>query len=673
MSNRSLTMNAPAAPTLLSRMRGMWAILASSPRDPELACAQFQAFSRQMPILYSTLMVNAVALAFTHRHSTPRLLSIAAPALLCLWGTSRLVFWLRAAGRPVLPEEALRQAQRTRRLAIGLGAGFTAWALSLYPYGDVAAKFHVAFFMSITVIACIYCLMHLRAAALRVTAIVIVPFTIFFCATGDPVFIAVALNFALVTIGMIYILFQNYETFSKLNLSQRELTRRQAETQRLSDENSRLASQDLLTGLPNRRMFLINLQHALDRARAEGRGCALALIDLDGFKGVNDTYGHAAGDRLLAEVGCRLSGVTDTSTFAARLGGDEFGVTMLAEQAEIDAGALGRRLSLLLKGPYLARDIVADVDGSVGVVTYDGDATTPGQLLERADFALYRAKETRTGQCIVFSRAHENVIDARRRLEQALHRADFTVEIWPAFQPVVDSVTSRVIGFEALARWSSPILGLVGPDLFIKAAERERLIGQITSVMLKKALREAASWPNDLRISCNLSAHDIINPDTVAELCAIITGSGVKPERLSIEITETAVLLDFDQAALALAALRQLGVHISLDDFGTGYSSLAHVHRLKPDSIKIDRSFVVDVQTSKTSRDIVRTIVTLCQNLELGCVVEGVETRAQERLLVSLGCRMMQGYLFGKPMQAGLVAPFLDAFGTGALVQAQAG
>ncbi len=654
-------------------LRGIWSAFVAPPNDPELVYAQFEAFSRQMPILYVTAMANTGALAFTYFHLAPSVLTVVIPGVLCVCCTARLLFWAGAYRRPIAQLEALRQADRSRWLATALGVGFTAWSLSLIRYGDVAAKFHVAFYMAVTVITCISCLMHFRAVALRVTAIGIVPFTIYFCASANPVFIAIALDFVVVVIGMIYILMLNYETFSKLNLSQRELTARQAETQRLSDENSRLASQDALTGLPNRRMFLMNLERVLERARTPGAGCALALVDLDGFKGVNDTYGHGAGDRLLAEVGCRLLSIASEEVFVARLGGDEFGVTFFAGAAGLDAAALGRKLSVLLRGPYLTGDIAADVSGSIGLVTSQSGKTHSSQMLERADFALYRAKETRTGQAIVFSREHETVIDARRRVEQALHRADLAAELWPAFQPIVDNQKCRVIGFEALARWTSPLIGAVGPDIFIKAAERERLIGEITQIMLKKALAAASCWPPELRISFNLSAQDIINPETVSHVCRIIAQSGVAPERISIEITETAALLDFEQATLALAALRKLGVRISLDDFGTGYSSLAHVHRLKPDSIKIDRSFVIDVQTSKTSRDIIRTIVSLCDNLDLGCVVEGVETRGQERLLDQLGCRIMQGYLFARPMQGNAVAAFLKGFGVPALVQAQAG
>ena len=657
---------------LPSQLREWWLLFIGQGDDVELACAQLEAVSRQMPILYITIIVNALALAFTHLHSAPFILVVAIPAVLCVSCTARLVFWARSSGRQLPQLDAVRLGRRTNWLATAMGAGFTAWALSLFPYGSVAAQFHVVFFVSVSAIPCIFCLTHFRAAALRVTVIVIVPFTLYLCASGNPVFIAVAVNFVVVSVGMICILMLNYDTFAKLNHSQRELTIRQAETQTLSNENGRLASLDALTGLPNRRMFLMKLEATLDRACKQGRGCALALVDLDGFKGVNDTYGHAAGDRLLTEVGMRLRSIQSEAVFVARLGGDEFGVTLLADGARLDAAALGRTLSALLKGPYLAGDISADVSGSVGVATSGREQTRAGQLLDRADFALYRAKELRTGHAVVFSSEHESVIEARRRLEQALHRADFSAEIWPAYQPIVDSVAGHVTGFEALARWLSPTIGVVAPDVFIKAAERERLIGQITRVMLKKALREAASWPADLRININFSAQDIINPETIEDVCRIIKDSGVAPGRISIEITETAVLLDFEQATLGLKALRELGAQISLDDFGTGYSSLSHVHRLKPDRIKIDRSFVVDVLTNKTSRDLVRTIVTLCQNLDLACVVEGVETRAQERLLVSLGCRLMQGYLFGRPMPRESVLAFLDGFGASPLIHAHA-
>ncbi|WP_419730073.1 putative bifunctional diguanylate cyclase/phosphodiesterase [Lichenicola sp.] len=640
----------------LGDLRALFSVHAG---DPDLASSQFQALSRQLPLLYCILMANAVALCITHVRSSPFALAVIVPMVLCGCCSARAIFWSRAIGKPISSQEAVRQLRRTGLMTPLFGVAFTAWSLSLYPYGDTAAKFHVAFYMSITVISCIFCLMHLRAAALLLTAVVVVPFSIFFCCTGRLVFVAVAINLLLVTCGLIYVLLRNYRDFAELIVSQRELRRRHAEAERLGEDNFRLANLDDLTGLPNRRRFLSDLEAVMETSRLSEKRCVLALIDLDNFKSVNDIYGHVSGDRLLTEVAGRLKAIGSPSVFLARLGGDEFGVIFADNPTDDDLASHAGELGRVLQGPYLMPDIAANVSGSIGMVAFPDGGDTAGQLFERADFALYRAKETRTGQAVVFSQAHESLIRERHRLVQALRHADFEREMWLAFQPIIDTATARTTGFEALARWNSPVLGAVGPDLFIPVAEREHLIGRLTGVLLTKALIAARSWPVSLRIAINLSARDITSLETIADVSRIISESGIAPGRIDVEITETAALLDFSQATAAIEILRQLGVRIALDDFGTGCSSLGHVHRLKPDQIKIDRSFVTDVQGSKTSGDIIRTIIDLCKHLDLDCVVEGVETEAQKRVLTALGCRVMQGYLFSRPMPASAVAAFL--------------
>jgi len=643
----------------MRRLRSLVSWLAPPSNDGHLAEYQLAAFSKQLPVLYCILMITAVALAATHAHSTPAILTLGVPALLCGVCIARVVFWRRSSRLTVTGAQAVKRLQATVPLVVVLGTCFTLWALCLYPYGDAYEKCHVAFFMSITVISCIFCLMHLRTAALLLTGIVVVPFSIFFVMTGQTVLIAIALNLLLATGGMIFILLRNYNDFTTMVLSQRELLARQAEMQRLNDENFRLANVDGLTKLPNRRSFLAQLDRTLRDACAHGTRFAVALVDLDGFKGVNDVHGHAAGDRLLTEVGERLARIAGPVVFLARLGGDEFGVILSGDPSDADISAFGTRLCALLQGPYLEPDIVADVGGSAGLVAYPGGARTAEQLFERADYALYHAKQHHTGDAVMFSHAHETMIRDSSRLEQALRLADLDHEMSLAFQPIVDAARGRTIGFEALARWTSPELGPVGPGIFIPIAERTQMIGRITETLLVKALAAAATWPDRYRISINLSALDLSSPVTVAAVRRIVGAADVAPSRIDIEITETAVMRDFAQASDALASLRALGVHISLDDFGTGFSSLSHVHRLRLDKIKIDRSFVADINTGQASCDIVKTIVDLCRNLDLECIVEGVETEAQRRRLMGLGCRLMQGYYFSRPIREREVAAYL--------------
>jgi diguanylate cyclase (GGDEF)-like protein len=618
------------------------------------------AFTKQLPLLYVILTVNAVLLAGTHLHTAPIALTLAAPALLCIACALRARYWIRQRHRIFATEEAIHQLRTNARLVPLFGLVFTVWSLSLFPYGDAYAKCHVAFYMSITVISCIFCLMHVRGAALVLTGIVVVPFTLFFALTFQPVLVAIAANLALVTGGMIYILQRNYTDFASLVTSKQELLIRQAETQRLSDENFRLANLDSLTKLPNRRRFLAELDRALSEAGEHSARLALAIIDLDGFKGVNDVHGHAAGDRLLIEVGERLRDFAGPTIRVARLGGDEFGVVLCGNPSSADIARFGGELCRRLRGPYLLPDLEAAVCGSAGIAAFPDNGLTAQALFERADYALYTAKETRTGQAVIFTPEHEALIRRAALVDQALRHADFAHEHWLAFQPIVEAGTLRTLGFEALARWTCPGYGQVGPDIFIPAAERMRMIGTLTEALLIKALEAAARLPPSMRIAFNLSAQDLTTPETISAVRRLIAASGVSPSRIDLEITETAVMRDFDLAAESLALLRESGLRITLDDFGTGFSSLSHVHRLKPDKIKIDRSFVADIHTSQMARDIVRTVVDLCRTLGLDCVVEGVETEAQMRVLAGLGCRVMQGYLFGRPMPEEAMAAYLE-------------
>jgi predicted signal transduction protein with EAL and GGDEF domain len=229
------------------------------------------------------------------------------------------------------------------------------------------------------------------------------------------------------------------------------------------------------------------------------------------------------------------------------------------------------------------------------------------------------------------------------------------------FQPIVDVERGKVVGFEALARWVSPILGRVAPDVFIRVAERSDLINRLTRTLLRQALDAAKTWPSDIRVSFNLSMRDLVSREAILGIVAIIEDSGIATSRIELEVTETALIQDFDQANESLLTLRALGLGISLDDFGTGYSSLSYVQQFPIDTLKIDRSFVRDVETKPSCRAIVKSVIDLCRNLKLTCVVEGMETEDQVCVLRALGCTTMQGYLFGKPMPAGEVLGFLKA------------
>jgi diguanylate cyclase (GGDEF)-like protein len=503
--------------------------------------------------------------------------------------------------------------------------------------------------------------MHLRGAALMLTAIVVLPFMIFFCFTGNVVLIAIALNLALVTGGLVFIMLRNYDDFAGLIRSRKVLLDRQREMQRLNDENMRIAYSDSLTGLPNRRQFLATLDETLAIADQSGRTFAVALVDLDGFKSVNDVYGHAAGDGLLVDIGQRLKCLARPDVFLARLGGDEFGVILTAFSSCADIVAFGEEMLGHLRAPCCIRNTTVAISGSMGVAIYPEAGQTAEELFERADYALYHGKQTVKGQVVIFSDSHERLVRQNGSIEQALRRADLEREMSLVFQPIIDTATNRAIACEALARWDSPNVVPVGPQVFLPMAERLGLIGELTETLLGKALLAAQHWPPGLTLCFNLSAFDLARPATMERVRQMVIGSGIAPSRIEFEITETAAMGDLGQVAEAIERLHALGSRVSLDDFGSGFSSLGHIHRLRLDQIKMDRSFVHDIDRSTTAPSIIRSILALCADLGMDCVVEGVETETQRRILEGLGCRLMQGYLFSRPISAEGVAALVAA------------
>ncbi|CAL8477454.1 putative bifunctional diguanylate cyclase/phosphodiesterase [Caballeronia sp. S22] len=625
----------------------------SNPSD-ELSRCQFEAFARQLPLLHVILIINTVAVAITHIGTAPAWLARDVPISLCAACLMRLATWLRRQKRRhTLTDAQIAARMRTTLVLIGvLGVLFTTWGLALYPYGDAYARVHVAFYMSITVIGCVFCLMHTRAAALLLTAIVVVPFSLFFALTHNVVLMAIAANMLLVAVAMVLILLSYYRDFARLVESRRSLRARQAELLRLSEENSSLANLDSLTGLPNRRRFFGELNALVPRDNPGSLRYAVGVIDLDGFKQINDLYGHAAGDRVLEEAGCRLLALSRPHITLARLGGDEFGLLIRDLTDVQELVLLGTAICEALRRPYVWLGATLSLSGSIGLAIFPEGGETPDQLFEHADYALYFAKTHRRGGITIFSHEHESQIRKFGEIEQALRHADLEREMSLHFQPIVDVTTARIISFEALARWQSPILGAVPPSLFIKVAERSHLIHTLTEVLLGKALRIMKAGAVEARVSFNLSALDLASPDALERLISMIRKSGVAPDRLTFEVTETAVINDFEQAQQALKALKTLGAHISLDDFGTGFSSLNCIHRLPLDKIKVDRSFIADIETNVGARDIVRSIVDLCRSLSLACVIEGVETPAQVEVLRQLGCEVMQGFHFGRPSAA---------------------
>ncbi|SDG16032.1 putative bifunctional diguanylate cyclase/phosphodiesterase [Paraburkholderia phenazinium] len=614
--------------------------------NPDLLIAQYRAFTFQMPLMYVVLMINTWGLATTHMRVAPRWLTIDIPVVMTVLSFIRVVGWLRRSKREATRDVALQALSRTQRLSGIIAVAFTLWALALFPYGDAYEKTHVAFYMAITVIGVIFCLMHLRPAAFTVAFIVNGSFVIFFSLSGNSVFVAIAINTALVSAAMLTILLVHYRDFTGM-VSARA-------------ENFRLANIDSLTGLANRRAFFSYLDNAYAKAKSDGTRLAVGIIDLDGFKAVNDIYGHATGDKLLQTIGARLKDVCPTNYYVARLGGDEFSIVASDFGDTAELLAAGEFICSALRTAASPGETTLQIGGSIGFSVYPDMASDTVQLFANADYALYYGKRTSRGKVTLFSIDHDARIRADAKIEQALQHANLEDELTVVFQPIINVSNRETIGFEALARWFSPTLGSVSPAQFIPIAERTGRIEAITRMLLKKALAHALLWPSDIRLAFNLSAHDLSSPDSVLEIIGEIGKSGFDPTRLDLEVTETALIRDFPQVRSATETLRSLGCGISLDDFGTGFSSLTHLHALPLTKIKVDRSFVMDINKNPASYKIVKSLLALSRDMSIDCIVEGVESRDELAILKTLGCEAVQGYLYSRPIPADEAMRFLE-------------
>ncbi|NWB85222.1 putative bifunctional diguanylate cyclase/phosphodiesterase [Pseudomonas gingeri] len=618
--------------------------LMSVPHDnPKLLRAQYVALSRQLPLMYLVLLLNMWALAITHLTTAPLWLTFAIPLAMTVVCVARACMWLRSAGRLPADAQILASLRRTNQLVPFIAGAFTSWSLALYPYGDAYSQSQIAFFMGITVIVCIFCMMHLRPAALTATLVVNVAFVVFFSSTHNPAFIATAVNVLLVSLAMLIILQHHYHDFTRL-------VNVQAQTEELSNENLRLANQDSLTGLPNRRQFFSTLESAMHLAITQKRRLAVGILDLDGFKPVNDLYGHSVGDKILVMVGLRLRQLADATVHVARLGGDEFALVLEGDLSDEDLQVFGKAVCERLHVEFLLVDVPIQIGATLGIATFPEGAASAIQLFEYADYALYQGKRHNPGSMCLFSASHREQLHRDAITEQALRRAVLDKEFFVLFQPILDCRSRETVAFEALARWNSPELGLVSPAQFIPIAERIGLINRLTLPLLRQALGMARFWPEGIRLSFNLSVHDCGSHDNVQSIIDVITVSGFNPAYLDLEITETVVMQDIPQVQSAIGRFRQLGCGISLDDFGTGYSSLSQLHALALTKLKIDRSFVADIHIKPASYKIVKSLLALSLDMELECVVEGIETQEELQALCSLGCMQVQGFLFSRPV-----------------------
>jgi diguanylate cyclase (GGDEF)-like protein len=423
------------------------------------------------------------------------------------------------------------------------------------------------------------------------------------------------------------------------------------------------AVHDALTGLPNRVLFRDRIDQAIHAARRTGAGCTVMLMDLNHFKEINDTLGHHQGDRLLQEVAVRLRATLRASDTVARLGGDEFGILLLGVADPVQAAIVAESLLERLREPFAVDATTLQVGGSIGVACHPAHGDDVETLIQRADIAMYAAKGASSGHA-VFEPSQDHHSPRRLALAAELRGAIERSELVLAYQPKADLRTGRIVGVEALSRWEHPELGVLEPSEFVPIAEQTGLIISLTSAVLDVALERVAAWRAlgyDISVAVNLSARSFLDAGLAIEIPAMLAERGVPPECLELEITESMLMHDPVRARATLERLAAIGVGVSVDDFGTGYSSLAHLKRLPVDTLKIDKSFVLDMGEDGAADAIVRSMIELAHNLGMRVVAEGVETSANWMRLAALGCDLAQGFHLARPLPASGVLALLEA------------
>ncbi len=422
--------------------------------------------------------------------------------------------------------------------------------------------------------------------------------------------------------------------------------------QRAEDRIEQMAWRDQLTGLANRALLLNELDARISGDGARPSELALLLVDLDDFKGVNDTHGHPFGDALLKAVAGRLTEAAGEGDIVARIGGDEFALLQTRCRTPEDTMELAERVLAAVRRSFSIEDYQLSIRPSVGVARSPRDGHDVESLFKSADLALYAAKTAGRDRIGYYEPMLEQDLREARALKADLGEALARGQLEVHFQPIVDARTRRILQMEALARWRHPARGMMSPDLFIRLAEESGHIHAVGDFVLTQACATATRWPNDVGVSVNLSAAQLSRPDFVGMLKNVLARTGLAPSRLTLEITESLLMENLDRSNALLQEIRTFGTRIALDDFGAGYSSLNYLQTFALDEVKIDRAFIAAMETNPRTREIVPLIAAIARNLGFRTVAEGVETESQLELVIASGCQAAQGYYFSRPLPA---------------------
>ncbi|ANK12247.1 putative bifunctional diguanylate cyclase/phosphodiesterase [Erythrobacter neustonensis] len=635
-------------------MRNFFDLFDLDTSDPELTRAQFHTFQRLIPLLYVILVCNTVAIMVIAFDPGQLAKTLVSPAAISAIALTRAVWWRRQGDAEQFDDAQIAAyLRRTCQLAVLMTLAFNAWVIWVFQDAGAYARSNLTFFLALSQVSTVFCLMTLRAAAMRVAVVSTVSFALYFSWVENFQLLPQSLVLCCVCVGMAVVTHSFNRSFSEVVGSRRKLHIRQQETERLSEENRRIAFTDPLTGLHNRRELLARLDR-LDQREVPQRGSlAIVFIDLDGFKQVNDEHGHQAGDELIRTVCHRLREQCPEGAILARVGGDEFTVLIETDGSGESASAVAVKLALRLLEqmalPVLFDRHVLQISGSIGIATNSDENVHPRELLRRADIAMYHAKTEGKAQIAIYT---EDLDEGRlRRLEiegqigSGLGAEEFDV----VYQPIIDAVSGAIVSAEALLRWPRRAQGALSPDEFIEVAEATGQIHPLGLYVLERACREIRPL-GELCLSVNVSPAQFRHPGFERQVLSILERTGFPAHRLQLEMTESYLLANPGLAIKATEALKSAGIALALDDFGTGFTSIHYLKSYGFTHIKIDKSLLTGLEAGNKAAMLVEGAITLANALDMFVIAEGVEREAQAEVLRAIGCHEMQGYLFSKPV-----------------------
>lgn len=618
--------------------------------DPDLARAQFRSFSRQMPLLYGILVFNAAALMVDFFRPDYIIKTLIVPLVICTIALVRAHWWWRQDGAEVLSDsEIAMYIKRTCSLAVIMTFAFEVWCFWIYDLGDAYARGHLTFFLGLTQVSTVFCLMTMRAAAMRVAVVSTFSFVLYFMWVDEGQMVVEAVVLMFVGVGMMVVTYRFNIDFTNLIRSQRNLRMRQTETEKLSEENRRIAFTDALSGLPNRRKLLSCLGRLEKTSEAQTDTLAIVFIDLDGFKDINDAHGHHAGDTLIKSISARLTKICPDQALLARVGGDEFAILIDSPDATAEAKRLAERIGEEIALPVLVDRHVLQVGASIGIASNCDGPVEANELLRRADTAMYHIKTRGKGEIAVYDAAFDEGRIRRLAIGREIGNGLANDEFEVFYQPVISARTGEITSAEALIRWPRRPDGPLDPQEFIDIAEGTGQIHPLGLFVLERACRDLKPF-SQLKLSVNVSPAQFRDPGFERQVAHVLEQTRFEPARLQLEITEGYLLAQPERAIRAIERFKAMGMSIALDDFGTGFTSIHYLQSYGFSHIKIDKSLLSGLQPgSKTSLLVTGTIY-LASGLDMRVIAEGVETEEQADILRAAGCHKLQGYLFGRPM-----------------------